>query len=157
MMEMVVVVAVVGIVAAIAVPGLFRMSQRSALRASANTLVSALKLARTSAASGRASIPGWGANDRTLEAGVRFVSDTQYLVFVDRNRITDNDEGIVRTFDLVDDYPNFRLVGAPAEIRFQRNGMLTQPLNVDVLLRDQDTGHEYTVRATFGGRVEIRD
>ena len=158
LMEMVVAVAVVGIVAAIAVPNIFRLSQRNALRSTANTLVSALKLARSSAATGRmAVVPAPGTTARTVEAGVRFNTDTQYDVFLDQDRVANSgNEAIVRSYDLTDDYPSFRLIGPPAEIRYRQNGMLTAPPDVTVLLRDLDTGLEYSVQATFGGRVEIQ-
>ena len=152
--------AVIGIVAAVAVPNILRLSQRNALRASANTLVSALKLARSSAASGRlAVVPAPGVTARTVEAGVRFISDTQYDVFLDQDRVSNSgNEAVVRRFDLTQDHPNFRVITPtpPAEIRYRRNGMLTAPGDVTVLLRDLDTGLEYTVEANFGGRVVIQ-
>lgn len=155
LIEMVVAVAILGIMAAIAVPNIYRMSRRGALRASASGLVSALKLARSSAASGR--LPP-GGTVRTAEAGVRFDSATRYDVFLDADRVASNgNEAVLRSYDLTDDNPSFRLDGQPAEVRYQRNGMLTVPGDVVIRLQDPDTDLEYTVRATFGGRVEIQN
>lgn len=157
LIEIVVTVAILSILMGIAIPFLGASKQKTELRNTARKLVQNLKKAQIMARSGRANVPSWGANDRTAQAGVRFISSTQYAVFVDRDGL-DNGGGSEADVEIVDlsnsGYP-LEFASPPVSVRFNKNGTLSTTSDVDLTIQDTSTGERRIVRVTYSGKVSL--
>jgi type II secretory pathway pseudopilin PulG len=156
---MVIVVAIVGILAALVIPSFTRSNDLADMRAASRKLMGTLVRARTLASSGKnENYPGWLPTDRTAQAGL-FLTTTDFRLFVDRNNVTDGDEIILEVVDFTEAGSNYAanvlIQAPPAEIRFQRNGTLTTTTNQDIVLEDQGSGLRQTIRLTYGGSVRL--
>ena len=155
LVEVAVAVAMIAAIAALAVPSLRAMARGARLDSAARTMVRDFQQARQMVLSGKQDFAGWTADQRTRHAGLRFVTPLQYEVFVDRDVEINGGatEVVVEVRNLVQPV---EIINAPAEVRFRRNGTLSQgPGDVQVVIRDNDTGRQRTIRVAFGGRAEI--
>jgi prepilin-type N-terminal cleavage/methylation domain-containing protein len=162
LVEMMIVIAIVGVIAAIALPNLFHNNSLAEMRASVRRMRGNIARARTLAGTGKnENYPGWAATDRTVHAGIIFQSATQYQVFVDRDTTTNGNEIILKVVNLADlsrdaDYArSVTMVADQAEIRFQKNGTLNSATNVNVVFTDADSGLSETIRVLFGGTTQV--
>ncbi|MCC7383006.1 MAG: prepilin-type N-terminal cleavage/methylation domain-containing protein [Deltaproteobacteria bacterium] len=156
--EMMVTVAIIGVLAALAVPMFYRLQRQNRLRSDARMLLAHLAKARGLAVSGKDGGPtsGWGPDDRTRSAGLRIDSTTQYVVFIDRNLSTDGDEVTVETVDFSLRPDAQTVIDAPAvgtEIRFRGNGTVVQPENLTV--RDPTLSESRTIVLSGGGKARL--
>jgi prepilin-type N-terminal cleavage/methylation domain-containing protein len=168
LIEMMVVVAIVVILAAFAIPAMFRATDQAKTRGAARTMLGHLAKARQLAASGREDA-SWPAGSRTIEAGV-IIAATGYQIFVDRNDVTDGDEIIVEAVDWApaagfetkvgDRAADSLVITAPppgAEIRFRKNGTLAAnpPVDQTIIIRDTQSGAVEELTVSFGGSVQL--
>ena len=162
-MEMVIVVAIVGILAALVVPSFSRSKELGDLRAATRKLMGTIQRARTLAATGKNdNYPTWNPTDRVVHAGILFAPDG-YQLFVDRDRIRDGDEITIEVVDFDDstasEYAPTVVVVAPppaTEIRFAKNGTIVGGLDNTLILRDTPSGIEQTVQLSLGGSARLR-
>lgn len=158
LLELVIAVAIVGILTAVAVPALRSSRTRSEVNDAARRLSSNLASARSLAAKGQTAGPPWGVGDRTVTAGVRIISQTQYAVFIDRDANA-GDEIDVTVVDLLVSDPNspVRITApAPSEIRFRSNGQLTSGNAVDITVSNPGVGISKNLTVSVGGITKFR-
>ena len=155
MIELATVVSILAIAAAMVVPSLLSLTQRHMLRSTARTLVTDLLRSRGLALAGRQGLNGWGPNDRTIQAGIRITDDQQYVVFVDRDRLSNGaaSELILETRDLQGE---LQISSAVTEIRFRANGTLLNGTNdIEVMISDAEANTRKVVRVAYGGKADI--
>lgn len=157
LIELVVVVAIIGIVLGVAIPAFTRSKETRELRGVANRLVGHCRQAQALARSGRADVPVWPQDTRTQAAGIRFISSTQYAVFVDQDKLANGSatEADVELVDIAADGSPFVFVSPPAQIRFRKNGTLPAPPDLQVNIRNSVTNQTKAVKITYGGRASI--
>lgn len=155
LLEIVVVIAIVSLLAGIAIPAFSRAKMKAQLRSTANRMVGDFKQARTLAASGKAGLAAWAADQRTQMAGIRFISATQYAIFIDNDNAANGSEVDIEVVDIAANNEPFVFVGAPAEVRFKRTGTLVAPPDVDIIVQDTTTNEQRTVRITYGGKASV--
>ncbi len=157
LLEMAVVVAIVGLILAVAIPQFNASRNTSQLRSVANRLVGDFRRAQSLARAGKADVPTWGAGVRTRMAGIRFISATQYAIFVDRDTQANGGatEADMEVIDIAPDGEPFTLVGAPAQVRFRKNGTLPAPPDITITLRNTATNEQKVIQVTYGGRPSI--
>ncbi len=157
-----IVIAIVGILAALVIPNFARSREFAQLHRATRKIVGVVARARTLAATGKnENYAGWAPTDRTVQSGI-LITATGYQLFVDRNRILDGDEILIEVVDYATigtiDYAQNVQLTAPApgtEIRFDKNGTLSTPSDVNVILRDAGSGVTETVRIAYGGSTKI--
>jgi prepilin-type N-terminal cleavage/methylation domain-containing protein len=167
LLEVMVVVAIVAIAGAIAIPGFFGSMKRQAVRNEARQLISSLREAR-SLAIARTSVPnlvcpggggsgsggGPGCLPRTM--GVRVTSRTTYEIFGDADNVDGGDE-IIQRIDLRSRGGDARVeideADIPFTLRFATNGVLTgsAPNGRDIAVIDTVTNERHVVRITAAG------
>ena len=143
------------IIAAVSLPSIRAMVRANNLRSSARTLANDLTQARGMVVAGRQDFPGWTNNDRTENAGIRWTSTTQYVVFADRDTVNNGaaSEVIIRTRTLAEPVT---FANGPAEIRFRRNGTLAGvATDLSTVITDVAAGRSHTIRVAFGGKADI--
>lgn len=157
LIEIVVVIAIVGLLVGVAVPLFSRSKQKAELRATANRLAGDFKTARVLAASGKADVPAWGAGVRAQMAGIRFISATQYAIFVDQDSQSNGGgtEADVEIVDIAANNEPFQFVAPPVQVRFKKSGTLVAPPDIDIFIRDTTTGDQRVVRVTYGGKASV--
>lgn len=157
LLELVIVVVIIGLLAAIVIPSFQATKRRSELNEAVRGVEANLTRARSLAAKGEINA-AWGAGDKTVSAGVRVISATQYAVFIDRNTAVNGDEVVVSVIDLLRNHPGSDVrISAPAvnaEVRFRSNGILTTATGVDVVLTGSNNATK-TVRVTTSGISKI--
>lgn len=159
LIELMVVVGTVAMALSLSVPLLTRMAWHNRLGTSARMVVAHLTRARGLAASGTqvGASPPWTAQDRTRSAGIQITSETQYLVFIDRDTLP-GDEIVMMAVDLEVEYPGQQIrieTPAPgAEIRFRPNGTIISPQNITVA--DLAANTRRTISVMSGGRARIQ-
>lgn len=151
LLEMVVVIAIVAIMAAVTVQLFSNWIAYDKPRRSARLLLGDVNRARSYAASGfqPSGAPGWAATDRTVNAGIIISATNAYTVFVDRNGITDGDEYPIAVVTL----PDPVTISAPAvgqEVRFRQNGMTSGP-SVDLVVTDTTMGVNRSITVSGAG------
>lgn len=157
LLELVVVIAIISIILGIAIPMFSASKETSELRSIANQLVGNFKQAQALARSGKADVPVWPANTRAQAAGIRFISATQYAIFVDQDNLS-NGAGSEADIEVVDIAPNgepFAFVSPPAQVRFKKNGTLPTPPDITVTVRNTNTNQTKVVQVTYGGQASI--
>lgn len=157
LIEIVVVVAIVAIGAAIAIASMMRSQNKSDLRSAASDMVSMVKRARSLARSGSVPVTTWPANARTRNAGIRVISPTRYVVFADNDDQSNGaaSEAVVEMIDLPSKYGgSMSIQEAPGfEVRFRANGTLSVPNDQTLTFLDPSGGGQRTVTITFGGNA----
>ena len=152
--ELAVVVTLISLLTAVAVPSIQGMVRGNLLRTTARTLTGDLQRARGAALMGRQDFPGWGNDDRTQQSGIRFITSTQYVIFADQDTIANGAESEATMF--VRNLPApIQLSAGPNEIRFRRNGTLNAPVDIELTLNDPELGTFRTIRVAFGGKADI--
>lgn len=157
LVELMVTVAILATIVAIAVPLFTRTKRKNDLRYTAQRMVSHFAKARTFATSGKSDVPTWPQGTRARTAGIRFISATQYAIFVDQDG-QDNGaatEADVEVVDIAASGEPFQFVAPPTSVRFRRNGTLTASPDVNITLRDTETAEQRVVRVTFGGKASL--
>ncbi len=162
LLEIVIVIAIIAIIGAMAVPMTNQLRQREALRGASRMLVMNLRAARTSAASGQT--VGVDADGRAVRArfgGLAVLSATQYVVFVDADGAPGSgDEQTLRTVDFLAEDPQSRVrIAAPSagqEVRFTANGTLAAGSQTGLRLIDEDTNQGQDVAVSLTGHAQLR-
>ncbi len=153
--ELVVTLAMIGVLTAVAVPSIQSMARASVLGQTARTLTGDLQRARGMVTTGRQNFTGWTNDDRTEHAGLRFLNASEYVVFVDRDTQANGaaSEVIVETRTI--ETP-VQVANGPAEIRFRRNGTLSGVASdLQIQLTNTESGTTRTIRIAFGGKADI--
>src|SRR5262245_33262633 len=137
LVEVVVVIGIVAIIAAIGIPVAMHMRNKSRLTKVVRELQSRVTQARSLAATASPD-PAWPAGSRVQSAGIRIDSEQSYSVFID-NDLIDGGESVVSVIDFRQAEQGtslaFRTPNAfPTTIRMQRNGQLTGGAQVEVVL-----------------------
>ena len=157
LIEIVVTLGILGLLVGIAVPLFSRTREKAELRTAANRLVGDFKQARALAASGKADIQAWGQGVRAQMAGIRFINATQYAIFVDQDTQANGGatEADIEIVDIAPGNEPFQFVGPPAQVRFKKSGTLIAPPDVDIIVRNTDTGEQRVVRISYGGKASM--
>lgn len=151
--ELVTAVAVTAILTATALPFFVGMQVKSRMRTLARQVAGDLSEARLLARTGRTGVVGWGAEERVIQAGVRFDEEGRYVLFVDSNDRPDGQgEQILTTVEVP---AMFSVVGSPAELRFRRNGCLAQESDAEVEIRHSVMDTIFVVTVSHGGGVVV--
>jgi prepilin-type N-terminal cleavage/methylation domain-containing protein len=161
LVEMMIVVAIVGVVAIVVVPQFMRSTNLAEMRAATRKLRSTVARARTLAATGKnENYTGWNPNDRTVEAGIQ-IDATGYRLFVDNDRNAGN-EAVIEIVNFAPasgphSAPNLSITqpAAGTQIRFQKNGTLVGGANQFITIQDI-SGMQMTVAISFGGGTEVQ-
>lgn len=158
LIEMMVVIGIVGIVVAVAVPLSGKLRERTHFNAVIREYQGKLALARSLAVSAEVqNHPGWVApNNRIRSAGLRQISPTQYVVFVD-NDLTAGGEIDISVVDLVQARRPQISITAPALIRLNNSGtLISSTVPVQTVFADtQIAGRTKTVRLSLSGVARI--
>ena len=157
LVELMVTMAILATIVAVAVPLFTRTKRKNELRYTAQRLSAHFAKARSLATSGKRDVPTWPAGTRARSAGIRFISATQYAIFVDQDGL-DNGAGTeadVEVVDVTEGGVPFQFVTPPVSVRFRRNGTLTAAGDVDLTLEDTVTTERRVVRVTFGGKASV--
>lgn len=160
LMEMMVVVAIIGVIAAVAIPAMTQATDGAKINGAARLLLAHVAKTRQLAATGREH-PNWAPNERTVQAGI-LIQPTGYLIYIDRDTTLDGDEETVEAVDYTTDAignaraSRVRVVAPPpnTDIRFRRNGTLTTNNDVWITLRD-NAGKEERIHIFFGGTARL--
>lgn len=157
LVELAVVIAIIAVILGIAIPMFSRSKSTSELRSVANQLVGDFRRAQALARAGKADVAVWGNGVRTQAAGIRFISATQYAIFVDRDAQNNGaaTEADMEVVDIAANGEPLTFVSPPAQIRFRKNGTLPSPPDLQVTIRNTDTNQNKVVEVTFGGRARI--
>lgn len=156
--EVLVVVAILAIGAAIALTTLNRGTSKADMHAAANAMVGHFRRAQSMAKTGTTPQGAFAPGQRTVQAGIRIVSPTNYTLFIDNDNVSNGGEVAVEVVDLVQSWGTGFSITAPAaptEIRFRRNGTLDQPSNVNVVMRDAHGNTQRTITVTYGGSASF--
>lgn len=153
LIELMVVVAVIAVGAAIATPYFWGVVKRQRLSSATRFTVSELRRARSMAIA-RARFPLRGTAERAESAGLRVASPTVLVLFADADTTTGNsNESDLSRFDLrnVEADGTIELVTPAAGeiIRFGRDGSTR---GTEIVLRDTMTGQERAIEITAGGQ-----
>jgi prepilin-type N-terminal cleavage/methylation domain-containing protein len=163
LVEMMIVVAIVGVVALVVVPQFVGSTNLAEMRAAARKVRGTVARARTLAATGKNDgYAGWNANDRTVEAGIEVLpGGTGYQLFVDRDGNA-GDEAIIGIVNYAPasgphSAPNLTITNPAAgtQIRFLRNGTLSGGANQSITVQDV-SGAQMTIAISYGGGTEIQ-
>ena len=125
------------------------------LRGSARTMVNDFNRARSLVLSGRQNLSGWKNEDRTEHAGIRFVSNTRYELFVDKDRKSNGSgsEVVIEVRDLPDP---IQMTSGPKELRFGRKGTVNgSTKDHEYILENPNTKARKVVRVAFSGKSDI--
>lgn len=162
LLELMIVVALVAVLGAIAVPfsESYRRSQQ--LRDASRMLMTNLRSARSAAVSG-ANLQGFGGvgDVRARVAGIRIDSDSSYLVYVEGGQAALGNVEVVtlRTVSFLADLPGSQLrIAAPApgsEIRFTSQGRLTDGSPTLVRLEDPSSGLVKEIQISLAGAPRL--
>ncbi|MEQ9501330.1 MAG: type II secretion system protein [Deltaproteobacteria bacterium] len=158
MLEVMVVIGIVAIGAAIAMATFQRSTAKADMRSAANAMVGDFRRARSMAKTGTTPPGAFAAGQRTVQAGIRIVSATSYSVFVDNDNVSNGSEVAVEVVDMLTKYGAGFSITAPAvgtEIRFRRNGTLDQPNNINIVMTDTHGGGQRTITVTYGGSASF--
>jgi len=173
LVEIMVVIAIIAIAAVVAIPNIVSTQRRQEINNRTRELVSAIRFARGEAASGRV-FEAAPVERQIFEAGIRFNTATQYEVFVDDDDVPGN-EMVLRTVNLDSREAGFTGTGggtsatirsitigattqtppAGLQLRFQRSGTLTAPVDVQIQLRDEQTLETRDITVTYSGQSRI--
>jgi len=156
-LEVMVVLGILAIVVGIAIPMFSSTREANGLRDAARRLAGNFKRAQALARSGKADVPTWAPGTRVRMAGIRFISPTQYAIFVDNDRLA-NGGGTEVDVEIVDIAPRgepYTFVGAPAEVRFRRNGTLPNAADVPISIQNTSSNVTKVVTVTYGGRASV--
>jgi prepilin-type N-terminal cleavage/methylation domain-containing protein len=158
LMEMMVAVGIVGIIGLIAIPVSTRMRERSFLNSAVREFAAKITQARAASATST-SHPTWPPGSRVRSAGIRFVTSTQYTVFIDRDLQPNGDEVDIAIVDLNqskrDNLVTITQPAIPGWIRFNNNGTLTNGAPIDVVFSDVHERTPKTIRVSLAGMPKI--
>jgi type II secretion system protein H len=160
LLEVVVVVAVIGIMGAIAAPSFYGQVKKQAVRNEARALVSALREAR-SLSIARTAVPGMTCGappapclPRTV--GLRVTSRTTYELFGDDNSV-DGGEIVIQQINIASRGRDARVeideADIPFSVRFATNGVLvgTGSNGRTITVVDMITNERHPIRLTAAG------
>jgi Tfp pilus assembly protein FimT len=159
-----IVVAIVGVIAAIAIPSLTKNNSLAEMRTQVRKMRGQVARARTLASTGKnENYAGWNPTDRTQQAGILITSATSYQVFVDRDNVTDGDEIVLKVVNFANlstdaDYAQQLTITTnanPPEVRFRKNGTVFGNTDIDIVFTDADSGLTETIRVLYGGTTEV--
>ena len=162
LVEMVMVVVIIAVLAALTVPAMTRATENQKLYSAARALLGDLVSARQLAATGKKDTdpapPNWGQTEVTASAGI-VIQANGYQVFIDRNMQIDGDEIIQRVVTYTGGDSNI-VITSPAPgtvIRFRRNGTLegSPPADQTIIMRDTDSNRSEQLTVFYGGSVRI--
>lgn len=157
LIEMMVVIGIVGIVVAVAVPLSSKVRERSHFNSAIREYQGKLALARSMAV-GAETHPGWAApNNRIRSAGIRQISPTQYTVFID-NDLAPGGEVDISVVDLVQARRSqISIVPAIPLIRMNNSGsLINSAVPVTIVFSDtQIPGRTKTLRLSLSGMSRI--
>lgn len=163
LVEVMVVIGIVAVIAAIGIPVASHMRNKSRLTKVARELQARVTQARALAATATPD-PAWPAGSRVQSAGIRIESQQSYTVFIDRD-VADGGESVVSVIDFTQQEGPGTSLGFrnpstfPTTIRMSRNGQLTSGAQVDVVVEDrtgQSNGTDSkTVRINLSGTPRI--
>lgn len=167
LLEVMVVVAIIAVVGAVAIPGFYSSFKKQAVRTEARQLVASLREARSLAVS-RTAVPGLvcagggggsgGGGPPCLprNVGVRVDDRTHYVVFGDADEDDGNGATDIQTIDLGSRGGDSRVeideTDFPIWIRFAPNGTLAGTADTrDLHVRDMVSGEVHVLRVTAAG------
>mgnify|MGYP003858223695 FL=1 len=145
LIELMIAVAIVGIILVVAVPSFTAMNQDSAFTTSANAFIGALKLARTEAVKRGSTI--------SVEAGSATTWGDGFSVFADTNGDGDQDTG-EETLRIINAFNGPTLSGTQTSFSFGPDGMLDTADTLTVCdSRTGETGRRIFLQ--LGGTTQI--
>lgn len=168
LVELVIVLAIIGVLAAVVVPSFTRVKERQELNDLARRTLVDLRQARTIGASGRTIGDGFTENTTPINGpgdptgavrvrfgGIRIASTTSYTVFGDNDNIANNGgERDIAAIDFTTNNRGTRVrIAEPApgtEIRFHPNGTRASGPGT-MVLEDATTGNRKTITITAAG------
>jgi prepilin-type N-terminal cleavage/methylation domain-containing protein len=159
LIEMMIVVGIVGIMVAIAIPVMSGINKRTRGRDAIRELQAKVTQARGLATSGQTN-PAWPAPARTVNAGIRFDSATSYVVYIDRDTTLNGNEVVMSVVNM--EQPN----GAapvqisnpstfPADMRMKSNGSLVSGVAATFVVQDAEQRTTQTLRVSLSGMPKI--
>lgn len=160
LLEMVIVMAVVALIAAVSFPTFSRLQQREQVNGATRTLLADLRSARALAATGQRMDNPLDNPDAPMIrfGGIQFISETQYQIYGDNNDVFDSAETFLKTLDLEQMYPgtSLRFVVTPGEhIRFNARGIREYSSRGQVVIEDTSTGLRQAIEINSGGSTRI--
>jgi len=178
LVELVIVLAIIGIAAAIGIPNFLRARREAQLDNRTRELVSMISRAQNEAVTARqldGTVPGVVGPAR--QGGVRFVDDDTYVVFADNDANPDDIEVVARVELSADETGGGGLQGSdvgfqvtieqvtvggttetpPAgiELRFDRDATVVNSDNAEVRLVDQEMGRRSIVQVSVAGQTTV--
>ncbi len=163
-MEIMLVVGIIGLMAAIAVPGFARMQRLDRLRQVTRHMVGALNEARGMAAKGTDLNNGVGPLRPARVSGIRFVGPYEYVVFLDEDDQPGNgNEQDIRTIDLQAQRPGSRsqiIQPIGAEVRYRADGRVRQEPaagTIRIVISDPDIGQSRTIEVSGLGHARMAE
>lgn len=157
-------VGIIGLMAAIAVPGFARMQRLDRLRQVTRHMVGALNEARGMAAKGTDLNNGVGPLRPARVSGIRFVGPYEYVVFLDEDDQPGNgNEQDIRTIDLQAQRPGSRsqiIQPIGAEVRYRADGRVRQEPaagTIRIVISDPDIGQSRTIEVSGLGHARMAE
>jgi Tfp pilus assembly protein FimT len=161
-MEIMLIVGIMGLLAAIAVPSFTRMQRLDRLRQVTRHMVGALREAKGMAARGTDLNNGVGPLRPARVSGIRFDSTTVYVLFLDEDDTVGNGNEVdVRVVNLLREKADTQsqvIQPIGAEIRFRADGRVRQDPdagNIRVVISDPAVGQSRTIEVSGLGHVSM--
>lgn len=160
-MEMLIVVAIIGVIAAVTIPAMTQATDGAKIHGAARMLLAHVAKVRQLAATGRDD-PSWNPGDKAVQAGL-LINPTGYSIYMDKDDDPNNGNEVTLqvvdyTTDAIGNTRATRVrVVSPVpgtDIRFRRNGTLTSNNDVLVVLQDNG-GKEERIRIYYGGTARL--
>ena len=162
LMEIMLIVGIMGLLAAIAVPSFTRMQRLDRLREVTRHMVGYLRESKGMAARGTDMNGGVGALRPARVSGIRFESTEVYVLFLDEDDTAGNGNELdVKTINLQLQRPGSGasvLQPIGAEIRFRADGRVRQEPNagnIRVVVADPGLGQSRTIEVSGLGHVSM--
>lgn len=178
LIEVVIVMAIIGIVAALGIPSMLRARRKAQLDNRVREFVAAIALAQSEAVAGRqlTGIVG-GVTGPVRQAGIRFANETSYVVFVDNDAdptafetirsvnfqgggsgvLTTNDQGFDVTIESATVGGATQAPPGGIEFRFGRDATIVGSNNVQVVLDDDELQRRAVIDVTLAGQATVTE